>query len=60
MLFSDKIGEVAVMWVVMGLESSKMDKEGMVWHVKFVCMRYMYIREEVPFSAWKLSSSSVM
>ena len=54
MLFSDKIGEVAVMWVVMGLESSKMDKEGMMWQVKFVCMRY--IREEVPFSAWRLSA----
>ena len=45
MLFSDKIGEWAVMWVVMGLESSKMDKEGM-----------MYVREEVPFSAGRLSS----
>ena len=54
MLFSDKIGEVAVMWMVVGLESSKMDKEGMMWQVKFVCMRY--IREEVPFSAWRLSS----
>ena len=29
--------EVGVMGVVMGLEGSKMDKEGMMWHVTFVC-----------------------
>ena len=37
LLFSDKIDEVGVMGVVMGLEGSKMDKEGMMWHVTFVC-----------------------
>ena len=48
LLFSEKIDEVGVMWVVgvMGLESSKMGKEGMVWQVTFVCKRH--IRVEVP------------
>ena len=52
MLFSETIDEVGVMWVVMGLESSKMDKEGMVWQVTFVCRRY--IRVEVPCCAVRL------